>query len=36
MFALSTDELVVFVVRESAFEDKEGNEEDADANHALS
>ena len=34
-FALLADELVVFTIRESAFEDEECNEEDADTNHAI-
>ena len=33
--ALSTDKLVVFTIRESAFEDEECNKEDADTNHAI-
>ena len=35
MLTLSTDELVVFTIRESAFEDEECDEEDADTNHAI-
>ena len=35
VLALSTDKLVVFTIRESAFEDEECDEEDADTNHAI-